>query len=158
MMQEEMALTDDFRSAHWRKADVAADRDFRVAIVGSGMSGIAAAYRLEHKPSLTSRHIKGKAIDMDVSGIVGKTMKDKDGNEVEIASVQALYDVGAGYGTFCEEVSRLGFDRVIALEPEPHLAQTCRDKGLEVIEAPVEQAQHHGEQDQPKEEGHGREL
>jgi 4-hydroxyacetophenone monooxygenase len=47
MMQEEMALTDDFRSAHWKKDDVAPSRDFRVAIVGSGMSGIAAAYRLE---------------------------------------------------------------------------------------------------------------
>jgi 4-hydroxyacetophenone monooxygenase len=47
MMQEEMALTDDFRSAHWKKDDIAPSRDFRVAIVGSGMSGIAAAYRLE---------------------------------------------------------------------------------------------------------------
>jgi SAM-dependent methyltransferase/ribosomal protein S27E len=52
-----------------------------------------------------------------------------------------LVDVGAGFGTFCEEAVRLGsFERVIALEPEPHLAQTCRDKGLEVIEAPVERA------------------
>ena len=32
------------------------------------------------------------------------------------------------------------FERVVALEPEPHLAETCRGKGLEVIEAPVEQA------------------
>jgi SAM-dependent methyltransferase len=52
-----------------------------------------------------------------------------------------LVDVGAGYGTFCEEVRRLEvFDRVVALEPEPHLAKTCRAKGLEVIEAPVERA------------------
>jgi 2-polyprenyl-3-methyl-5-hydroxy-6-metoxy-1,4-benzoquinol methylase len=52
-----------------------------------------------------------------------------------------LLDVGAGFGTFCEEAVRLdAFDRVIALEPEPHLAQTCRDKGLEVIESPVERA------------------
>jgi 2-polyprenyl-3-methyl-5-hydroxy-6-metoxy-1,4-benzoquinol methylase len=53
-----------------------------------------------------------------------------------------LVDVGAGYGTFCEEAVRLGvFERVVALEPEPHLAETCRAKGLEVIEAPVEQAE-----------------
>ena len=53
-----------------------------------------------------------------------------------------LLDVGAGYGTFCEEAVRTGaYERVIALEPEPHLAQTCRDKHLEVIEAPVERAQ-----------------
>lgn len=51
-----------------------------------------------------------------------------------------LVDVGAGFGTFCEEVVRLGvFERVIALEPEPHLAETCRAKGLEVIAAPVEE-------------------
>jgi SAM-dependent methyltransferase len=58
------------------------------------------------------------------------------------ARTGTLVDVGAGYGTFCEEVAKLDdFDRVIALEPEPNLAQTCRDKGLEVIEAPVERAQ-----------------
>jgi 4-hydroxyacetophenone monooxygenase len=45
MMEEEVALHDD-RAAHWRKEDVAADRDFRVAIIGAGMSGIVAAYRL----------------------------------------------------------------------------------------------------------------
>lgn len=60
---------------------------------------------------------------------------------VAYARTGTLVDVGAGFGTFCEEAARAGaFDRVIALEPEPHLAQTCRDKGLEVIEAPVEQA------------------
>src|SRR4051812_7013038 len=53
-----------------------------------------------------------------------------------------IVDVGAGFGTFCEEVVKLGvFDRVIALEPEPHLAETCRLKGLEVIESPVEDAE-----------------
>jgi hypothetical protein len=57
-----------------------------------------AGYQLVHKPSLGSRHIKGKAIDMDITGIVGKTMKDKKGSDVEIASVQVLYTVGAGYG------------------------------------------------------------
>lgn len=52
-----------------------------------------------------------------------------------------LVDVGAGFGTFCEEMRRLGtFERVIALEPEPHLARTCREKGLEVIESRVEDA------------------
>ena len=57
------------------------------------------------------------------------------------AGTGTLVDVGAGYGTFCEEVRALGaFERVVALEPEPHLAQTCRTKGLEVIEAPVERA------------------
>jgi 4-hydroxyacetophenone monooxygenase len=48
MAHEELALSpDDERSAHWRKEDVAPDRDFRVAVIGAGMSGIVAAYRLE---------------------------------------------------------------------------------------------------------------
>jgi 2-polyprenyl-3-methyl-5-hydroxy-6-metoxy-1,4-benzoquinol methylase len=50
-----------------------------------------------------------------------------------------LLEVGAGFGLFCEEAARLGFfDRVIALEPTPGLAETCRRKGLEVLETPVE--------------------
>ena len=58
------------------------------------------------------------------------------------AGTGTLLDVGAGYGTFAEEVRALGaFERVVALEPEPHLAQTCRDKGLEVVQAPVEAAE-----------------
>jgi SAM-dependent methyltransferase len=52
---------------------------------------------------------------------------------------RALLEVGAGFGTFCEEVIRAGlFDRVLAVEPTPDLATTCRKRGLEVIEAPIE--------------------
>ncbi|MCA2981645.1 MAG: class I SAM-dependent methyltransferase, partial [Myxococcaceae bacterium] len=37
------------------------------------------------------------------------------------------------------EVTRLGlFKRFIAVEPTPHLASTCRRRGLEVLEAPIE--------------------
>jgi len=54
---------------------------------------------------------------------------------------RTLVDVGAGFGTFCEEITRLGvYDRVIAVEPEPHLAATCRGKGIETVEAPIEAA------------------
>ena len=57
------------------------------------------------------------------------------------AGTGTLVDVGAGYGTFCEEMRAVAsVERVIALEPEPHLAQTCRDKGLETIESRVEDA------------------
>lgn len=55
---------------------------------------------------------------------------------------RALLEVGAGFGTFCEEISRLGyFERVIAVEPTPDLAATCRKKGLEVVERRIEEAQ-----------------
>lgn len=51
-----------------------------------------------------------------------------------------LLEVGAGFGTFCEEMQRFEiFRRVIAVEPTPDLAETCRRKGIEVIEKPIEQ-------------------
>lgn len=50
-----------------------------------------------------------------------------------------VLEVGAGFGTFGQEVTRLGFfSRFIAVEPTPDLAATCRKRGLEVIESPVE--------------------
>ncbi len=52
-----------------------------------------------------------------------------------------LLEVGAGFGTFCEEARRTGrFARVVAVEPAPDLAEACRSRGIEVIEAPIEAA------------------
>ena len=51
-----------------------------------------------------------------------------------------LAEIGAGFGIFCQEISgRDLFDRVIAVEPTPDLAASCRDKGLETIEATYEE-------------------
>ena len=48
VMTEELALGgDDLRAPDWRAEEVAPGRDFRVAIVGAGMSGIAVAHRLD---------------------------------------------------------------------------------------------------------------
>lgn len=50
-----------------------------------------------------------------------------------------ILEVGAGFGTFCEEMlSRHYFKRIIGIEPTPALAETCRSKGFEVIEEAVE--------------------
>lgn len=50
-----------------------------------------------------------------------------------------LLEVGAGFGTFCKEVtSQKLFKRVIAVELTPDLANECRNIGLEVIEKPIE--------------------
>jgi 2-polyprenyl-3-methyl-5-hydroxy-6-metoxy-1,4-benzoquinol methylase len=49
-----------------------------------------------------------------------------------------LLEVGAGFGIFCEEIAKRGFSRVVALEPTPDLAATCRRRGLEVIESRAE--------------------
>lgn len=52
----------------------------------------------------------------------------------------SLVEVGAGYGLFCEEVRATGvFGRIVGIEPTPDLAGICRDKGIEVIELPVEE-------------------
>lgn len=57
-------------------------------------------------------------------------------------SFGTLLEIGAGYGTFCEEVRRLNvFKKILALEMTPDLAATCRTRGLEVIEVPVEKLQ-----------------
>lgn len=51
-----------------------------------------------------------------------------------------LLEVGAGFGTFCEELRRLdAFERIIAVEPTPDLAATCRERGLEVLAQPIEE-------------------
>jgi len=54
-------------------------------------------------------------------------------------SGDSLLEVGAAYGTFCEEMKTRGhFKRIIAVEPTPDLAKTCREKGIETIETPIE--------------------
>ena len=54
----------------------------------------------------------------------------------------AILEIGAGFGTCCAEVKRRNmFARVVAVEPTPDLAETCRGRGLEVLELPVEQIQ-----------------
>lgn len=55
-------------------------------------------------------------------------------------SRNVLLEVGAGFGTFLEELSvRKVFEHCIAVEPTPELAKTCRSRSLKVLEKPVEQ-------------------
>jgi 2-polyprenyl-3-methyl-5-hydroxy-6-metoxy-1,4-benzoquinol methylase/ribosomal protein S27E len=54
----------------------------------------------------------------------------------------SILEIGAGFGTFCAEIKRRNvFARVMAVEPVPELAKTCRERQLEVLELPVEQVQ-----------------
>lgn len=54
------------------------------------------------------------------------------------AHQHSLLDIGGGYGIFAEEYERLMNRKVTVIEPGPDLAQICRQKGLEVIEAFLE--------------------
>jgi len=47
LLLDELALDGDVRAPQWHKAELAPERDFSVAIVGAGMSGLAAALRLQ---------------------------------------------------------------------------------------------------------------
>lgn len=46
LLRHELALPRDMGAPEWRKSDYAPDRPFRVAVIGAGLSGIAAAHRL----------------------------------------------------------------------------------------------------------------
>ncbi len=52
-----------------------------------------------------------------------------------------LLEVGAAYGLFCEAVRQTNyFDKIMAIEPTPRLAQICRDLGFETHECSYEHA------------------
>ncbi|MCK4785170.1 MAG: class I SAM-dependent methyltransferase [Desulfobacteraceae bacterium] len=59
--------------------------------------------------------------------------------EKYLIPTESLMDVGAGCGTFCEQIKKTGrFNTVIAVEPDPSPAQSCRERGLDVIEDFIE--------------------
>ena len=54
LLEEELAHRgEDRRGPTWRKDDVAPDADFRVLVIGAGMSGLLAGHRLP-RPASTS--------------------------------------------------------------------------------------------------------
>ena len=54
-------------------------------------------------------------------------------------SRRQLVEVGAGFGTFCSVAKESdAFEKVTAIEPTPEMAQACRDRGVHVIEARIE--------------------
>lgn len=63
-----------------------------------------------------------------------------------VPGARSLLEVGAGFGTFCEEIRKFNlFKRIVAVESTPDLAQTCRRKGIEVIENQFEKIEFKGE-------------
>ena len=55
-------------------------------------------YDIAYEPALKSRHTEGRAIDMTITGIVGKSMKDAKNQDVAIKNAGELHKVGASYG------------------------------------------------------------
>jgi len=50
-----------------------------------------------------------------------------------------ILEIGSGFGTFCETLAQYNFfNRIIAVEPTPDLANTCKNKGIETIESEIE--------------------
>lgn len=61
--------------------------------------------------------------------------------QLEISKA-TLLEIGAAFGTFCEEARGTGlFEKIIAVEPTPDLAETCRQRGFHVLEQMVEDVQ-----------------
>jgi SAM-dependent methyltransferase len=48
-----------------------------------------------------------------------------------------MVEIGPGFGTFAALAGE-AFERVVAVEPTPEMAQSCRERGVEVIEKSVE--------------------
>jgi hypothetical protein len=70
----------------------------------AGAKAMADLFDLAYQPSLTSRHIEGKAIDMDIAWKGTLQIAGKDGKQVNIgaptngADNVDLHKLGAGYG------------------------------------------------------------
>ncbi|SIO03249.1 Methyltransferase domain-containing protein [Rhodovulum sp. ES.010] len=54
------------------------------------------------------------------------------------AGAATVVDIGGGYGIFAEEIGKLTERPAVVIEPGPGLADACREKGLAVIEAFLE--------------------
>ena len=55
-------------------------------------------------------------------------------------TTKTLLEVGAGFCIFCEEMQKTHIvNRIIGVEPTSDRAETCRNRGIEIIEKPIEQ-------------------
>jgi hypothetical protein len=52
---------------------------------------------------------------------------------------EVILDIGGGFGVFAEVATEIIKVPVAVIEPSVHLAQSCREKGFEVIEKPLEE-------------------
>ncbi|RDI27233.1 hypothetical protein DFR41_102268 [Pseudacidovorax intermedius] len=67
---------------------------------------MAAAYDIVYPPALLTRHTERAAIDMTISGLRNKTVKDASGADIPIKTESDLYEVGESYGVMKHRVDR----------------------------------------------------
>lgn len=59
---------------------------------------MSSSYGIVYPPALISRHTERAAIDMTITGIIGRTMLNAREQEIEVTSHLILYQIGATYG------------------------------------------------------------
>lgn len=64
----------------------------------SAARDMVAQYGIVYRPSLTSRHIERRAIDMTITGITGNSIVKANGNSIIVRTNTELNAVGASYG------------------------------------------------------------
>nr|WP_255697467.1 hypothetical protein [Pseudacidovorax sp. NFM-22] len=67
---------------------------------------MAAAYDIVYPPALLTRHTERAAIDMTISGLRNKTVKDASGADISIKTDSDLYEVGESYGVMKHRLDR----------------------------------------------------
>ena len=77
--------------------------DIQWAHPTAGASRVAAGdmvrgYGTVFRPSLSSRHTEGRAIDMTVTNYLGKSFSDASGNAVTISKEAELFALGESFG------------------------------------------------------------
>lgn len=63
----------------------------------SAASSMTSGYNIVFPPALISRHTEKAAIDMSITGLIGKTMKNASGDDVNIKNNNDIFSVGATY-------------------------------------------------------------
>lgn len=80
----------------WAHLDATGRSDRKAAVKAA--EAMIRGYGMAHSAVLVSRHTEKRAIDMTISGIVGKSVNDASGKATPIHSLRDLNPVGKSYG------------------------------------------------------------
>jgi hypothetical protein len=80
----------------WAHLDAKGKSDQKAAVRAA--VAMVNGYGMAHSAVLVSRHTEKRAIDMTISGIVGKSVNDANGKAIAIKSLKDLNPVGKSYG------------------------------------------------------------